>query len=121
VVAAATQNQGGTTGGNMPTLAPGEVVTDLSKVPPVYRGGKDLTPGEGQVKSLNGKINRGTSLNFNPTGLDRFGGAYRIKSLPEGLGIAQRGPDLGHFEIVSTRQMDEAEYLNLLKKVVFYE
>ncbi len=101
--------------------APGEVVTDLSKIPPVYRGGSEMVPRAIDVKfDEQGFVKRGVSLNADPSKLTSFGKAYQIKSLPDGLGVVQSINNANHFEIVSTLPMSFEKYSELLKGVIFH-
>ncbi|HEX9990210.1 MAG TPA: hypothetical protein VGE45_17260 [Chloroflexia bacterium] len=88
----------------------------------VYRGGSDLTPRKFDVDidSRTGllKPTRGVSVHMDPKSLEKFGGAYRIKSLPEGLQLKQRGKDLNHYEIVPAEPMSFEQYAELLKRVI---
>ena len=88
---------------------------------PVYRGG-----GIFQVRDSDIRINRGTgkvrtshgiSVNVNAQALRRFGGAYRIDSLPEGLRIIQRGQNPEHFEIVPSHEMPRQDFQDLLQQI----
>jgi hypothetical protein len=50
--------------------------------------------------------------------VQRFGGAYRITSVPPGLKVEQRGKDPGHYEIIPAYEMTVQEYADLLKQVI---
>lgn len=82
-----------------------------------FRGGSSfkLKPGEVKINQETGLVRtiHGVSIYNNPSGLSRFGGAYRIDNLPKGLNIIQRGKDLTHFEVVPTNEMtiDNFQYL----------
>ncbi|MNI87779.1 hypothetical protein D3C81_1951280 [compost metagenome] len=58
------------------------------------------------------------SLDVEPGTLVRFGGAYRIDSLPEGLTIIQRGKRAEHYEIVPSYNMTVDQYQKLLNQIV---
>lgn len=58
---------------------------------------------------------RGPSLNTNPAKVDRFGGAYRVDRLPDGLQIIQRGKDLGHHGNSSQRADAAGEIRGAIK------
>jgi hypothetical protein len=66
-------------------------------IPTVYCGGPSLAPTLRDVKvdSQTGLVLpiRGVSVHADPGKVQRFGGAYRIESIPEGLKIEQRGRD----------------------------
>jgi len=90
---------------------------------PVYRGGADLT-----ARSIDVKIDphtgnvlpwRGPSVNVNPNdpNVVKYGGAYRIDSLPEGLKITNPTGKEGHFEIVPEKAVSIDAFNDLLKKV----
>lgn len=51
--------------------------------------------------------------------MSRFGGAYRVTEIPEGLQIQQRGQDLQHYEIMPAKPMTFEDFSSLLKQVVF--
>jgi hypothetical protein len=99
---------------------PGEVI-DPTKVD-VYRGGTDLTvkPGEVKIDPLTGLVQptHGLSLETDPSGLARFGGAHKVKSIPNELRIMQRGKRHTHFELVPKQPMTPARFQDLVKQVV---
>jgi hypothetical protein len=70
---------------------------------PVYRGGGSfkVKPGEIRIDKATGlvKDTHGISLDVNPDTVSKFGGAYKIDSMPEGLKIIQRGSRAEHFEM----------------------
>jgi hypothetical protein len=89
----------------------------------LYRGGSDLTPRVGvdviadkQTGVL--KTGRGMSVFDNADQVRRFGGAYRVESIPDGLVIRQRGQNPSHYEIMPAEAMTLEKYNNLLKQVV---
>ncbi|WP_394829904.1 RHS repeat-associated core domain-containing protein [Pendulispora albinea] len=89
---------------------------------PVYRGGSSMQARPIDVKiGPNGMVKptRGISLNGNPAGLERFGGAFRVKSVPEGLAIVPQGR-AGHYEIVPRSEMSMEQYQFLLNLVKFF-
>ena len=53
----------------------------------------------------------------NYVNVSKFGGAYKIESIPEGLKIVQRGAKLEHFEIVPEYEMTLEEFQNLLNQI----
>ncbi|MDQ3111509.1 MAG: T9SS type A sorting domain-containing protein, partial [Bacteroidota bacterium] len=78
---------------------------------PVYRGGNSF-----KLRSYDYRLDKetgfvetthGLSVNVNPTSesMTKFGGAYKIESLPDGLKIIQRGEKPGHYEIVPAGQI----------------
>lgn len=75
---------------------------DLSKLPPLYRGSDNMVPLRNEFYCAQelGK-SRGLSLNSDDMGLiKKYGLAKQISYLPDGLGVAQRGSDSTHFEII---------------------
>lgn len=87
-----------------------------------YRGGNSLKPTTRDVK-IDPRTNllstkRGVSISSRPDGLDRFGGAYRVTSLPPELRIVQIGANPDHYEIVPVHAMSLDEYEELLGKIV---
>ena len=99
---------------------PGEVI-DAIKID-VYRGGTDLTvrPGDVKVDRQTGLVQttHGLSLDTDPAGLGRFGGARRVASVPDELQIAQRGQRDTHFEIVPKLPMTMDRFQELVSQVV---
>ena len=87
----------------------------------IYRGGSDFTlkPGEIKIDKATGMVKdtHGVSLDINPDTVSKFGGAYKIDSLPDGLKIIQRGSRAEHFEIVPTKPMTVDEFQGLLNKI----
>lgn len=88
---------------------------------PVYRGGKDfkVKPNEVKVGGKTGllKDTHGVSVDVNPDTVSKFGGAYKIDSLPDGLKIIQRGLRSEHFEIVPSTPMTLEEFQQLLSLI----
>ena len=87
----------------------------------LYRGGNDMTlkNGEYRLDSNNlVKTTHGLSVNADPNAVAKFGGAYKIQSLPNGLKVIQRGQNLLHFEIVPQYAMTLEQYQSLLYQVV---
>lgn len=94
--------------------------TDLSKLPPVYRGGDnfDLDVSEFRFSATDPGSNKGLSLSTDALDMKkRFSKAREIISLPEGLAIKQRGKNLDHYEIVPTRDMTFGEFKKILELV----
>jgi len=88
----------------------------------IFRGGNSLEARTIDFKTDKAtglvKTTHGLSLDVSAEAMSRFGGAFRIDSLPEGLQIIQRGKKLGHFEIVPTSPITPErfqELLNLIK------
>lgn len=88
----------------------------------VYRGEDDFTVKSNEVKinpeTGNVKTSHGVSLDVNPDTVSKFGGAYKIESLPEGLKIIQRGMRAEHFEIVPAYEMPLETFQELLNQIV---
>jgi hypothetical protein len=53
-----------------------------------------------------------------PSGLARFGGAHKVKSIPAELQIVQRGRRETHFEIVPQQPMTPERFQELLRQIV---
>lgn len=88
---------------------------------PYYRGGTNLVPKRNEVRfhRISGLVlpRRGVSVYSRPAGLDRFGGAYLIVSMPAGLRIVQIGVDPFHHEIIPDQPMPFDEYERLLGQI----
>lgn len=87
-----------------------------------YRGGNSLKP---RVIDYNldpdtGLVQpgRGVSVQDTPSGLDRFGGAHEVVSLPPTLEIVRAGRRAGHYEIAPVAPMTEADYEQALEQAV---
>ena len=93
------------------------VVVDGQRVS-VYRGGNSMQVKTGEYKILSNGTKRGISVNTNPTQVQNFGGAYRVKRIPRGLKIVQQGKNLSHFEIIPNKALSLSQYQTLLDKVV---
>ncbi len=86
----------------------------------VYRGGNDMTLKQGEYRlDSNGlvKTTHGVSVNTDAGAVAKFGGAYKVQSLPDGLKFIQRGKNLMHFEIVPQYAMPLNQYQSLLYQV----
>ncbi|HKI38116.1 MAG TPA: hypothetical protein VKA46_40055 [Gemmataceae bacterium] len=87
-----------------------------------YRGGNSLTPRTADVKvdPASGllRTTHGVSVFDRPDGLEKFGGAHRVTSVPETLRIVQRGRDLHHYEVVPAMPMTLTEYEGALGQIV---
>ncbi|HAA30295.1 MAG TPA: hypothetical protein DCE56_24705 [Cyanobacteria bacterium UBA8553] len=69
----------------------------------IYRGGSKFQAKPNEVKiDRKGcvKPTHGISVHLDADKVRRFGGAYKITSLPDTLKIIQRGKDPRHYEIV---------------------
>ncbi|HRE57812.1 MAG TPA: hypothetical protein PLW09_08305 [Candidatus Kapabacteria bacterium] len=90
------------------------------KTVPVFRGGSSFTLKPGEFK-LNAdglvKTTHGVSLDVNASTVSKFGGAYQIESIPNGLKIIQRGPRPEHFEIVPSYEMSVQQFQGLLNQI----
>ena len=64
------------------------------------------------------RTDRGISLFDDPAKVERFGGAYRVESIPEELKMQQRGREPGHYELMPDEPMSFERYVALLKQVV---
>jgi len=84
----------------------------------VYRGGNDFTikPGEIRIDQSTGMVKsaHGVSLYVDPNKLLKFGGAYKIETIPDGLESIQRGTRAERFEIVPSKPMPVEESQSLL-------
>ncbi|MDK8183733.1 hypothetical protein [Paenibacillus sp. UMB4589-SE434] len=78
-----------------------------------------MKPNEVKIDKETGlvKTTHGISLDTNPNTISKFGGAYRIESLPDGLKIIQRGSRLEHFEIVPSYNMHLKQFQQLLNQI----
>ncbi len=63
------------------------------------------------------KLTHGLSLDLDAAVMQKFGGAFRIESLPQELRIIQRGNRMGHFEIVPRQAMTPEHFQELAKQV----
>ena len=57
------------------------------------------------------------SLDVNANTISKFGGAYKIDSIPDGLKIIQRGARAEHFEIVPANPMTIEQFQGLLNQI----
>lgn len=62
--------------------------------------------------------NKGVSVESAPDGLERFGGAYEVTSVPPELTVIRRGLRPTHHEIVPVGPMTFDEYADALSRVV---
>lgn len=89
----------------------------------LFRGGADLTPRLGIDVLVNANTGllqpgRGVSLFTDPAKAARFGGAYQIEFIPDGLLAQQRGRDTSHYELMPAEAMTVERYTALLNQVV---
>jgi len=88
---------------------------------PIYRGGNNfiLKANEIKINPQTGlvKTTHGISLDVNTDVISKFGGAYRIESIPEGLKIIQRGQRLEYFEIVPAYEISVEQFQSLLNQI----
>jgi hypothetical protein len=86
-----------------------------------FRGGNRLQPRVIDLRfdRVTGLVlpKRGVSVYNRPDGLDRFGGAYRLGSIPAELMIVQTGANPTHFEIIPAQAMSLADYELALAKI----
>ncbi len=87
----------------------------------VYRGGDsfELKANEYKINQETGlvKSTHGVSVDVVASTVDKFGGAYKITELPEGLKIVQRGRRAEHFEIAPSTEMSVENFQKLLNKI----
>jgi len=88
---------------------------------PVYRGGANLEVRSNDVKvdKSTGMVQpgRGVSVNVDPAKVEKFGGAFKVESVPSELEVIQRGMDPNHFEIAPRQAMTLERFQELLKQV----
>jgi RHS repeat-associated protein len=87
----------------------------------VYRGGSGVAARNIDVKvdSQTGLVQpgRGVSVNADSAAVEKFGGAYKVESVPEELEIIQRGGNPNHYEIAPRQPMTMERYQELLNQV----
>ena len=86
-----------------------------------YRGGSSLKPRSIDIVFGDDgllRANRGVSVQDTPAGLERFGGAYEITSVPPELHVVKTGHRAGHYELAPARPMSRDDYEAALQKVV---
>lgn len=90
-------------------------------IPPLYRGGQSLEfrTYDVRIDRMTGllKTNHGVSLDADPHHVARFGGAYLVRRVPQGLAVIQRGSRAAHYELVPAYPMRPETYEQLLKQV----
>jgi RHS repeat-associated protein len=88
---------------------------------PYYRGGSSLKfrPNDVKVDPNTGLVQpgRGISVNTDPSGLEKFGGAKQIESVPPELEVIQRGKNPTHYEIAPREPMPPARFQELLDQI----
>ncbi len=57
------------------------------------------------------------TLDVGAAAMQRFGGAFRVESIPPELRIIQRGHRMGHFELVPRQPMTPERYQELADRV----
>jgi hypothetical protein len=87
-------------------------------IPPVYRGGSSLifNPHEVRIDKRTGLL-RTISVDSEAQRVARFGGAFLVRALPDGLTIIQRGRRPQHLEIVPAIPVTPAQYQELLDQI----
>jgi hypothetical protein len=92
---------------------------------PVFRGGSSLAarPGVDVKVGTDGLVRpgRGISVNLDPKGLERFGGARQVVSMPDELQLVQRGANPNHYEIAPKQPMTLQRFQDLLNQVKLKE
>jgi hypothetical protein len=88
----------------------------------IYRGGDSLQARVGvdiQVDKITGlvKTTHGLSLDIDAAAMQRFGGAFRVESIPPELRIVQRGKRMGHFEVVARQAMTPERFQELANQI----
>ena len=107
------------------TLTPEQVAKGMGIDPSefdVYRGGNLLEVKVGvdiQIDRATGlvKPTHGLSLDLDAAVMKKFGGAFRVESIPQELRIVQRGNRMGHFEIVPRQAMTSERFQELAYQV----
>jgi len=90
----------------------------------IFRGGCKFTVKTGEyridktTKLL--QTTHGVSLDIVPENIQKFGGAFQIKSIPPDLKIVQRGDRLEHFEVVPRVPMTLERFQELLDQIEVY-
>ncbi len=86
-----------------------------------FRGGPSLAPRPIDVRPdpVTGLLRpgRGVSVFSEPDGLERFGGAFEVTSVPPELTVVQTGRNPKHYELAPTAPMTMAEYTAALGRV----
>ncbi|MDP9194011.1 MAG: RHS repeat-associated core domain-containing protein, partial [Acidobacteriota bacterium] len=97
----------------------GAMVDGFPATKAVFRGGQSLVAAANEVKIVGGLVQptHGVSVNAVASQVQKFGGAYRVTSIPDGLQVIQRGKNANHYEIVAKKAMTMEEYQKLLSQV----
>jgi hypothetical protein len=115
----------GDAGAQRRTLTPEQIIEGMEIDPTevnVYRGGDSLQVRIGvdvQVDKMTGlvKTTHGLSLDIDAVAMGRFGGAFRVESIPSELRIVQRGKRKGHFEVVTRQAMAPERFQELANQI----
>ncbi|HZE68208.1 MAG TPA: RHS repeat-associated core domain-containing protein [Pyrinomonadaceae bacterium] len=104
-------------GGGYHQLTPDQLASVIDIT--AYRGGPNIEVRDIDVKIKDGMVQptRGPSVNLDPSKVEKFGGAYRIESLPDELQLIQRGASPSHYEIVPKNPMPLERFIELVKQV----
>jgi RHS repeat-associated protein len=87
---------------------------------PMFRGGQNMMAAAKDVRIKDGLVQttHGVSVNAVASDVQKFGGAYRVTSIPDGLKVIQRGTkNQNHYEIVPVKPMTMEDYQKLLSQV----
>ncbi|MEM6272609.1 MAG: hypothetical protein AAF998_24570 [Bacteroidota bacterium] len=99
----------------------GQLVEYAGEAVPVFRGGPSfkLKPNEYKINKKTGMVKptHGVSLDVDPNTVEKFGGAYKIEPIPDGLEIIQRGQRSEHFEIVPSKEISVQSFQKLLDQI----
>lgn len=87
-----------------------------------FRGGPSLTarPIDIRIDPTTGLVRpgRGVSVFSEPDGLERFGGAFEVTSVPAELTLIQTGRNPKHYELAPAEPMSMADFTAALARVV---
>ena len=95
----------------------GKVTTQTGEI--LYRGGNNFDGFAGGLRTKDGLVQSGYSLNTNylDTNVIRKGGAHTLDKLPEGLKIEQKG-SVGHYELKPINEsMPVYDYQKLVDQI----
>jgi hypothetical protein len=87
----------------------------------IFRGGSAMDVTATHIKIGSDGLLRtthGLSLDISAEAMSRFGGAFRIQSIPADLKVIQRGNKLGHFEVVPRIPMSLDRYKELVAQII---
>jgi hypothetical protein len=86
-----------------------------------YRGGSSLVPKRRELHfdPATGDVlpERGVSVSSSPDGLEKFGGAHRVLSVPPELQIVRIGKSPNHYEIVPVQAIPYGDYIDALQRI----